>query len=388
MGSMREGRKSIIFVSEGLHRHAAAADAAAERPESDRSRAGCGRRRRRRTARSSRRHEWFGQAILDSAPARGVPRRRTATTPSIYSLDPRGLAPFEYDIDDVLAGPPISFQTDRRALQMTQDTLRTLSEETDGRAIVNRNTLEQGLAQIVRDSSFYYLLGYNSTQAQNDGKFHEIKVRVKRSRRRRPRAQGLLGADRGRRQARRRRQRRTSPSRCMTALASIAPSVQAGKYVRTWIGTERGDERQDARHARLGAAAAAAGQRTPRTGGPRLAACGECRPVELVLSAAPTPEHRTRAGLPRRSGRRSGSSFDARAGQARAAHDGAGRQRRRDARPGDRRRIDVPDLTRRRRRSARRVCSAPARLAIPDAGRGCRRLRRLPAASSRARSGC
>ena len=64
---------------------------------------------------------------------------------------------------------------------MTQDTLRTLSEQTDGRAIVNRNSLDQGLAQIVRDSSFYYLLGYNSTQAQNDGKFHEIKVRVKRS---------------------------------------------------------------------------------------------------------------------------------------------------------------------------------------------------------------
>ena len=39
----------------------------------------------------------------------------------------------------------------------------------------------QGLAQIVHDSSFYYLLGYNSTQAQSDGKFHEIRVRVKRS---------------------------------------------------------------------------------------------------------------------------------------------------------------------------------------------------------------
>ena len=39
-----------------------------------------------------------------------------------------------------------------------------LSEETDGRAIVNRNTLEQGLAQMVRDSSYYYLLGYTSTE--------------------------------------------------------------------------------------------------------------------------------------------------------------------------------------------------------------------------------
>ena len=36
------------------------------------------------------------------------------------------------------------------------------------------------MKQIMRDSSAYYLLGYNSTQAPSDGKFHEIKVRVKR----------------------------------------------------------------------------------------------------------------------------------------------------------------------------------------------------------------
>src|SRR2546429_9446584 len=60
------------------------------------------------------------------------------------------------------------------------DTLRTLALQTDGRAIVNRNDLATGMAQIVRDTSAYYLLGYNSTQAPSDGKFHEIKVRVKR----------------------------------------------------------------------------------------------------------------------------------------------------------------------------------------------------------------
>ncbi len=101
---------------------------------------------------------------------------------SIYALDPRGLAPFEYDIDAVPGGATISLQTDRRALQMTQDTLqdaRRADRRPRDREPQRRST--QGLAQIVRDSSFYYLLGYNSTQAQNDGKFHEIKVRVKRS---------------------------------------------------------------------------------------------------------------------------------------------------------------------------------------------------------------
>jgi len=36
------------------------------------------------------------------------------------------------------------------------------------------------MKQIVRDSSAYYLLGYTSTVAPSDGKFHDIKVKVKR----------------------------------------------------------------------------------------------------------------------------------------------------------------------------------------------------------------
>ena len=56
--------------------------------------------------------------------------------------------------------------------------LLQLAEETDGRAIVNRNTLAAGLAQIARDSSYYYLLGYTSSQPPTDGRFHQIRVRV------------------------------------------------------------------------------------------------------------------------------------------------------------------------------------------------------------------
>jgi hypothetical protein len=122
---------------------------------------------------------------------------------------------------------------------MTQDTLRTLSEETDGRAIVNRNTLEQGLAEMVRDSSYYYLLGYTSANAVNDGKFHQISVRVKRRDvdvRARKGFWALTPADVE-------RVKNPTPEVAkpvQTALASISTSVQAGKYVRTWIGTERG----------------------------------------------------------------------------------------------------------------------------------------------------
>ena len=55
-----------------------------------------------------------------------------------------------------------------------------LANNTDGRAIVNRNDLATGMKQIIRDASGYYLLGYNSSQAPRDGRFHEIKVKVKR----------------------------------------------------------------------------------------------------------------------------------------------------------------------------------------------------------------
>jgi len=237
MGSMRQGRKSIIFVSEGFTimlppqmqrlnaqdpidpRIAVAGAAVQDSPQQQSA-------------------EFFNQAMLDSR-LREVYRDVNRNNVSIYSLDPRGLTAFEYDIDAVPGGASISFQTDRRALQMTQDTLKALSEETDGRAIVNRNSLDQGLASIVRDSSFYYLLGYNSTQAQNDGKFHEIRVRVKRSGvdvRARKGYWALTAADVKRVGS----AAPTVAKPIMTALATIAPSVQAGKFVRTWVGTERG----------------------------------------------------------------------------------------------------------------------------------------------------
>ena len=54
------------------------------------------------------------------------------------------------------------------------------ADQTDGRAIVGRNDPIPELQRMVRDASAYYLLGYTSTVAARDGKFHEIQVRVKR----------------------------------------------------------------------------------------------------------------------------------------------------------------------------------------------------------------
>ena len=235
LGSLRDGRKTIVFVSEGLtamlppQMRRADASMPAD-PIQARAGAGVADTPHEETA------AFFAQTDVMGR-MRDVTDMANRNNTAIYSLDPRGLAVFEYDLDDV-AGPPPSFATDKRTLQMTTDTLRVLSEQTDGRAIVNRNSLLQGLNQIIRDSSYYYLIGYNS-KAPTDGKFHPIKVRVKRK-----------GVD-----VRARRgfwaatlddlNRVANPVKevakpVQMALASISSNVQANRYVRTWVGSQKG----------------------------------------------------------------------------------------------------------------------------------------------------
>jgi len=235
LGGLREGRKAVIYVSEGL--------TALLPPQLRTADASLGRLGQiggppsAMVGENNPREEtaaFFAQSDLYSQ-MRDVFTAANRNNTAIYSVDPRGLTPFEFGIDEAV-GP----RQDARALQFTQDTLRSLADETDGRAIVNRNDLAPGLAQIVRDSSFYYLLGYNSTLAPNDGKFHEIRVRVRR-RGTDVRARKGYWALTAEEVARATTVVPDTPKPIQQALASIATSVQAGKYVRTWLGTARGD---------------------------------------------------------------------------------------------------------------------------------------------------
>ena len=97
------------------------------------------------------------------------------TNTAIYTIDPRGLANFEYTVAD-----SVGFDMDKRILAQTTDVLRTIADETDGRAIVNRNDPLPALQQMMRDGSAYYLLGYTSSAGFRDGKFHKIDVKVRR----------------------------------------------------------------------------------------------------------------------------------------------------------------------------------------------------------------
>jgi VWFA-related protein len=174
MGSLKEGRKSLILVSEGYTniippqmRNADAQQPGLGNPAAGNPFAGVNDINEDRAA-------WTAGLDMDSD-LREIYDTANRNNVAIYAVDPRGLPGFEFDINE-----GIGFQTDSKYLTSTMDTLRVLAENTDGRAIVNRNDIAAGMKQITRDSSAYYLIGYNSAQAPTDGKFHEIKVKVKR----------------------------------------------------------------------------------------------------------------------------------------------------------------------------------------------------------------
>jgi VWFA-related protein len=232
LGSMRQGRKEVIYVSEGLtvmlppqmqKPDATGPDLPIDTSLSDSS--------------IQQTQEWFASSDLNSR-LNDVYTACNRNNTSLYTLDPRRLAVSEYDINDGGINGTPSFASDQRALRMTQDILRSMAEETDGRAIVNRNKLDTALAQVMEDESAYYLIGYNS-KAPTDGKFHEIKVRVRRPGvdvRARKGYWAATVAD---------VTKAASPTPAVKkpveqALATIAPVVNAAHAVNTWIGTERG----------------------------------------------------------------------------------------------------------------------------------------------------
>ena len=116
LGSLKEGRKAILFVSEGL----------------------------------------TGLGIDEPMLVQELTDEANNNNTAIYTLDPRGL----------IGG--------------SADVLRTISESTGAQAFVNTNAPAKALRQVVKESSAFYLLGYGSAKNPSDGRFHKINVRVKR----------------------------------------------------------------------------------------------------------------------------------------------------------------------------------------------------------------
>ena len=120
LGAIKEGRKSILFVSQTIGR--------------------------------------VGTSPMDTFSwLDGAIRLANANNTSIYSFDPRGL--------DMNIRP--------------SEVLQSLAENTGGRQFSN-NQPASSLREVVKAAKAFYLLGYASAKNPADGKFHKIAVKVNR----------------------------------------------------------------------------------------------------------------------------------------------------------------------------------------------------------------
>ena len=93
---------------------------------------------------------------------------------TIYTIDPRGL----------VAGPAISQTTLQSRdwddhVRDTQNSLRTIAEQTGGFATVNRNAFADALKRIDAATSDYYVIGYYSNNPDPLKKRRAIEIKVK-----------------------------------------------------------------------------------------------------------------------------------------------------------------------------------------------------------------
>ena len=236
LGGLREARKNVLVVSEGYTYYVP--------PQLRSNDASQGPNRRENPAMGdpSAGSSVYEEArqVFSNADIHGDLRKVYSTAnrfnTAFYTIDPRGLALFEFD----LSSPAIvGFDTDSAVLDSTQDTLRILAEETDGRAIVNQNDFIPGLEQMMSDASAYYLMSYNSSLVPTDGEFHEIEVKVKRDGvrvRNRPGYWAMSERD----VKRALKGPANEPPRAVDLALDSLAEPRRGYLVRTWVGTSRG----------------------------------------------------------------------------------------------------------------------------------------------------
>jgi VWFA-related protein len=108
----------------------------------------------------------------------------TKANVAIYGIDPRGLTDLSDESitvgsfpDDTSTG--LGSNSLMNEVRLSQDSLRTISDETGGFAVVNRNQFSTAFDRIVKDNSSYYVLAYYPP-TDKPGRFHKIDVRVTR----------------------------------------------------------------------------------------------------------------------------------------------------------------------------------------------------------------
>jgi VWFA-related protein len=108
----------------------------------------------------------------------------TRSNVAIYGIDPRGLTDLGDESIEIGSFPDdtslgIGTGSLFNEVRLSQDSLRVLSDETGGFAVVNKNDYTTAYQRIVEDNSTYYVLAYYPPDAR-PGRLHKIDVRVTR----------------------------------------------------------------------------------------------------------------------------------------------------------------------------------------------------------------
>ena len=96
---------------------------------------------------------------------------------NVYSIDPSGLGGV---VDEGVAVLADIGSVSNTGLDLKQEFLRTLAENTGGLEIGKMEDFASGLDHMFGENASYYLLGDESPNVRPDGKFHKIDVNVSR----------------------------------------------------------------------------------------------------------------------------------------------------------------------------------------------------------------
>jgi VWFA-related protein len=119
---------------------------------------------------------------------RRVVDRAVRANVSIYTADMRGLQAQVPGGDagsasvrgtSAFSGRAVEGQFSRAAA--SQDSLASLAEDTGGRAFFDANEFGAVFDRVVADTTTYYLIGYSSTNAAQDGRFRRIRISTTRA---------------------------------------------------------------------------------------------------------------------------------------------------------------------------------------------------------------
>jgi VWFA-related protein len=107
----------------------------------------------------------------------------TRANVALYGVDVRGLgagAETAIEVQSFPGDPTLGLDSTALAneVRLGQDSLRVLSEETGGFAVVNTNDVAGAFERLVEENSSYYVLGYYPSNDRRDGRFRKIDVRV------------------------------------------------------------------------------------------------------------------------------------------------------------------------------------------------------------------